>query len=288
MQGGNERLFSISAGGPPTFSDGPYYAKAAQERLVGSRPHDAFRTADGVLGLAYGLHSPLHNGHYRNTTYLNMLAVAADDDYLFALDFRASTSYLHLGAKAVSRHDLLWSESRGIANRDLQYHEFQLFDMSVCGETVMPNLAASWPVLFDSGAVCLTLPAEIFDATMRWATLPCKNGRTNPCFLPGERDDYLESLPELEFSLWLGGAKLRIPLSLLLLPRTHFGGEDLSKDPDAGKSTEAVSKYEFLCLRRSGSMGSKYGSDNRIIFGAAAMRAFYIAFDLRTATIGEA
>lgn len=154
LQHGNQRLFVIAGGGPPTFSDGPYDPHAAANRLVGSRPHDAFRAADGVLGMAYGAHSQVHNGYYLNTSYLNMLGATTQDSHLFALEFGTPASFLHLGSTAISRHDLLWSESRGIADQDLRYHQFHVFDMSMCGEVVMPNLAASWPVLLDSGASC--------------------------------------------------------------------------------------------------------------------------------------
>lgn len=112
----------------------------------------------------------------------------------------------------------------------------------------------------------MTLPAELFDAIMGWAALPCKGENTNPCFLPNPgpgAEDYLAHLPELEFSLWQGGPKLRMPLSTLLLPRSDGS---------------ANSTYSYLCMRRTAAMGAKHDGSNRIVFGSAALRAFYIAF----------
>ena len=106
-----------------------------------------------------------------------------DRSKLFALDFNADdgdaalpaggASALHLGGVDPRwAPSLQWSESR--SHPGANYHQFSLYAPSLCGVPLLSNRSTFWSAIVDTGAACLTAPAEFFDVLMAWAPSECQ------------------------------------------------------------------------------------------------------------------
>ncbi|KAG5176462.1 hypothetical protein JKP88DRAFT_159221, partial [Tribonema minus] len=111
-----------------------------------------------------------------------LAAGSAPDRAWFALDFNAppAESYLSLGGVSGEYayvDTLQWGEYPAfpLVNSSEPY-SLTLFDPQICGAAAAPPSARAIHAVLDTGASCLTLPAELFDSVTAWAPVmerPC-------------------------------------------------------------------------------------------------------------------
>ena len=47
-------------------------------------------------------------------------------------------------------------------------HVFFLENITFCGNSLLSNYSNNWPVVVDSGSVCMSLPSEFYDTFLAW------------------------------------------------------------------------------------------------------------------------
>jgi hypothetical protein len=208
-------------------------------------------------------------GYETNSTFFNILANLAPQDLVFAFDFnQVGDSHLDLGGlDPLLEPAIVWSEQQPY-DYAVQ-HIFPLFHMSVCGVDIFSNYSSHWDTLVDTGAVCLSLPPELFASLMRWIPSECV---TDPktfvieCFVPsGLPSDY--ELPWIDFRLSEVGSKLYLRLNDLLIT-----------------TGDGRKKYCILETRqREGEQLPAF-----ISFGSMVVSSFYTAFNIDLFQVGFA
>lgn len=143
----------------------------------------------------------------------------------FALDL--GSDRVVLGAQAASvvptTTALQWSrDQRG------DTHDLELFELSVCGASIMGPSSYFWPTLIDTATSCLSLPATMHDALFAWLPgVNCSNPNditpSMRCRLP--LDFHSSMLPVLSFRVSQHGGWMQVPLELLLLPEGNGAQE---------------------------------------------------------------
>ena len=194
----------------------------------------------------------------------------------FSLDFNDSPTPSQMdigGVQERYRDNIRWSPIK----ISLNYHWFELHSMSVCGVDVMSfegSVAPPFASFVDTGASCLQLPAEMFDALVSWLPVICEAqdgfdpysfssyGTSSVCYV--DADLVADGLPTISFTVSADGAPLYLPLKSLLL-------------------AEADGKQR-LCITR----GYSFYLSRSISFGTRAVSAFYAAFDMGSDQVGFA
>lgn len=227
-------------------------------------------------------------------TYQRLVhAVARSTRLAFGLDLNeAGNSSMQLGGFAARYVDsLVWSE-RAVYDFPRSYL-FPMYQLRMCGVNVFSSTTAHWPVLIDTGAVCLTLPAEFYDSVMSWTPARCVDAESqgglsteSRCYVPA--DVAARGLPVLSFSLQQDldlnddaqPTQLFLPLEELLLPP-----EPSDEEANAGDL--------YYCIMKGPSASevmTQYLSPERshIAFGTQVLHALYAAFDVEEQRVGLA
>ena len=172
----------------------------------------------------------------------------------FSLDLNGGTgapSRLGLGAtnRSWGVGAVQWSSKQ----YELSFHRLELFDLSICGASLLGAVSNHWPALVDTGASCLALPAELHDALFAWVgVMNCTesaptadqrrydaplHGVGRRCWLPGGISP--STLPVLSFRLSQHAPQLQLPLEELLLPPVEDGSRELCIRVRASSSNHA-------------------------------------------------
>eukprot|EP00949_MAST-11_sp_MAST-11-sp1_P001092 g1092.t1 len=157
-----------------------------------------------------------------------------------------------------------WMETPSPISERVNFHIFDMFQLSVCDTNIMANFSSSFPTIVDTGAVCLTLPGELFDNLMAWIPSKCSDRRgSRVCSRAGSAD-----LPTISFQLSETGKKVRIPLQDLVLRNGEY------------------------CIRRGQVLDSalswemNFAQKHFIVLGTQALRSLGVAFDFEAARVG--
>ena len=49
-----------------------------------------------------------------------------------------------------------------------QYHQVFVENITYCGNSLLSSYSNNWPVIVDTGSVCMSLPSEFYDTFMAW------------------------------------------------------------------------------------------------------------------------
>ena len=164
----------------------------------------------------------------------------------------------------------------------------ELHEPAMCGVRLLGGITSSTMALVDTGAACLTLPAEAFDTMRTWAgdVLQCptstqgapawtmSSGSTaRMCKLAPGAD--AAALPTISFAVSAapGAAELHLPLASLVLSPA-----DMNETQAGGDRWLCVRRqYSAALLKRTDSGGTA-----SFVFGAMVLRAFSMVLDART------
>jgi len=245
-------------------------------------PIQTFLDSDGDIGLGY---NNLPNN--MNTPFLTLFQNDFDIPYgLFALDFNypSEPSSLYIGGIPESYRSILqWSNSAravGVTlNSNNPYHQLTIYDLSLCGENLFDaaphgtlNSNGGLNAIVNTGASCLTLPAEFFDVVILLLPATCvpPDLSPTPVMNPSScqeqnlfkyylSDDIVPILPTISFRVNPNGTWLYLDIATLIYSTrgTYSRG---------------------LCLRRGDS--AKRGGT--IVFGSLAIRSFIVAMNMET------
>lgn len=263
--------------------------------ILSTRSLHRFVDCSGLIGLGY---PPLGYSTFEGASdaFLDLMAPFSEkilsEPYLalpapvFALDLRRAPerSALHIGGLHEGLRDgLQWSPASAMS----ALHRFAIHSLSVCGQDLLTATdRATLPAIVDTGASCLSLPAEVFDLLVEWLPVECEQetlagvpiaasaqnvwysqAGERSCRL-AELDLSSTDLPTLSFTVRAGGDLLHLPLERLLR----------LADPDPNTRGH-------LCLHRG------YPIDDPgayLSLGTMAVSSFYVAFDMPRNTVGLA
>jgi len=229
---------------------------------------------DGVLGLSYNYTSigqatsfwDMYGKGVPSTFALDLSRGCGVDDHArceMHIDWVDEEHYNVEYGKTDILRAYLWGE-------DVIFHEFQLYDLSMCNTKLFAEGTTSVNVIVDTGSSCLTLPNTVFKLLTQLLAeqitcLSTSVGRPKTCFV---KPELLDSLPPLRFRLRPDSSRWHvISLSNLL-----FADVD-----DIARGT--VSDLE-LCLQEDYS--------EEMVFGTMALLNFYTVFDLEQQRVGFA
>jgi hypothetical protein len=147
------------------------------------------------------------------------------------------------------------------------YHSFFVENLHFCGINMYSNWSSYWPAIVDTGSVCVTLPAEIYDSYAAWL---------NTSYSGTER------LPALTFQVTSKGRveSFAIPLEHLRVPTSVMKNETylpLDKGEDSvcilrGGHIQHLNNYEF--------------ATPHLVIGTLALKSMYITGDFSTGSVG--
>ena len=252
---------------------------ASQLYIDNDRLHP-WNTTKGDIGLGYpGCEScpettfmQLLDNIYTSNQYSNNLQFdyfntsSSTAHRIFGIDFNGENgvSSIQLGGVLDAyASSLVWSP---LFSDTPSYHELMISDLSICEFQLFGNYSTNYPVLFDTGAVCLSLPAEIYDSLLAWTDF-----------------SLADELPSLFFSLASTGSTVSnftIPLSSLLINASLVEAE--AGMPLVG----GASRGQRLCVLRSSSIND-FPAPN-IVFGTLVLKSLYLAADMTQLAVGIA
>jgi hypothetical protein len=197
-------------------------------------------------------------------------------------DNRNLNSSMQLGYIDQSYADsIVWHDQ---ATDSPSYHQFIAEDVEICGANVMTKWAGNWPVIVDTGQVCVQLPTEFYKAFSGWFDL------TTPVTDASE-------LPALAFKMFVSSrpttsnpspesaTTFYIPLENLILDADVFVDEGAPNITIGGVT-------KSLCLLESGQIADgqydqSYNTPN-IVLGTLALKSLYFAADFAEGSVGIA
>ena len=151
------------------------------------------------------------------------------------------------------------------------YYHFQMHDLNLCTVPLTNNVSSSWPVLLDSGAVCLALPSSLYDAVIAWLGSSVEEFGKD-VWVPLVQ---FSSLPLLSFAVKQQTTSnqprrfLHIPLGSLIYQRNKW------MPPELCLIRSAETTQDF-----SGVNGLTYLQSSKIVFGSMVMKSFFIGVDM--------
>lgn len=151
------------------------------------------------------------------------------------------------------------------------YYHFQMHDLNFCAVPLTNNVSSSWPVLLDSGAVCLALPSSLYDSVIAWLGSSVEEFGKD-VWVPLVQ---YSSLPLLSFAVkqqTTGNQPrrfLHIPLGSLIYQRNKW------MPPELCLIRSAETTQDF-----SGVNGLTYLQSSKIVFGSMVMKSFFIGVDM--------
>jgi hypothetical protein len=240
--------------------------------------------ADAYMGLAPQalLSCSIQDLRPRETAFLLASNSAIMPLGIFSLDLNPpdQESSLVLGAEI---YPVDWANfPPPLAEDDLTVFKADIYALSMCNVALYGTLSSSWPAIVDTGAVCLSLPAEFFDIMATWLPLvdqSCGSFGGNgvsptPCYV---RQEAAGALPWMSFRLAEDASSLHLPLGDLLLSEVDDAGNpeiclrrlETIIDPESRKPTE-YSEPELY-----------YRPVLPLIqLGTLALRSLFVSFDV--------
>lgn len=234
--------------------------------------------ASGIMGMGMDLPpSCSTQPRTEQSVFYQMLVALNPRLYWFSLDFNlpGTQSTLALGGYDEAYTGVVvWSEQAAVPTTLFQ---FMVYDLELCEAPMMAAAMRTNPAFIDTSALCLTLPAEMFDAVTGWLPLvqvPCPDEQGFvTCRITSET--LAAGLPSFSFRLSQDGDVLILPLLALVL--------------DSGVEDGGIA----LCLRRGQlamdtSSTEQYYSLGEIVFGSMAVRALYTVINIDEQRVGFA
>lgn len=234
--------------------------------------------SDGVMGLNYCNSKPNCPTAFQHL--LSNSTDVLDDKGTFALDLQPSVyldginSTMQIGGVSAEYAEMVQWMQQPVSDPTL--HQFFMENLTFCGNGLFGNFSNNWNVVVDTGAVCLTLPGEIYDSFEVWfnTSTTVKN---------------YTDLPSLSFSMsTFDQEKFYIPLGNLIVNSSAIDNENGAPFV----SVEGVG-LERLCILRGNDVVSKFGNSYNspapsITFGSAALSAIYFAANFQDGSTGLA
>jgi hypothetical protein len=110
-----------------------------------------------------------------------------------------------------------WSFRQGIAASSVVYYQFPVFDLRICGRSLLYNFTSSWPAIVDTSGACLALPNDILSFLQSHAPIDCPAGSGVHCRHTLPASVPVTSLPTLTFRMRETDDPIAIPLASLIL-----------------------------------------------------------------------
>ena len=269
--------------------------------------HDWY-SGDGVIGLSYCQQSSTSSNNCNELTPFQKLVQNASSSgsssLQFGLDFRNNNSienkYLYStttsdtgsstnnntstmqlgGIDSNYMNSIIWTQQ---SVQKPSYHQFYLNDLQFCSTEILSNYSTNWPVLIDTGAVCLTLPSEIYDSFSAWFDNTTVIEDTN-------------SLPTFQFQVQneVNTTTVYVLLSDLIINNTDILSETGAPYINVRNSYGGVEVKRLCVLRGSGisyeSSGDTvyYTNAPNIVLGSLALQSLYIGVDYTDYRVGVA
>lgn len=247
------------------------------------------QNVSGFFGMSYGYMAVGPNSTFAGLVY-KWFASNPSAPRVLGFDFVRGLDTNEEGVRAVAAHgnstlqiggllpdyeqSVVWSEVSALSP-PLSYTR-PIFNMAMCGVSVFANYSSNWPALVDTGAVCLSLPREFYDAVMAWLPARCDgSAKINGRCLVGTSAEHASSLdtkklPHLTFQLAETGGLVAIPIGELIV----------------GSGAERT----YCILPSSGSVSttrvSMDTSRSRIVFGSLVVASMYTAVNLESGRMG--
>jgi hypothetical protein len=196
-------------------------------------------------------------------------------------------------------------------------HALHVFDLLLCGHSLVANFTELMPLtaVIDTGASCLTLPAELFDAAVAWLPVTCVSqpfGADKACTISGASAS--APLPDLGFVMGRDAASASEPLLLsvsnLLLPSAYSPAmtgtawtpstpppppSSLFSAPPAPAAPPTMTiggdgSARRLCMVRGPQLlgNEAEPSARQIVLGANALTDWHVTLAMHTAQVGVA
>jgi len=239
----------------------------------------AWDGSTGNIGLAYNSYPK--SGNFTPSAFQSILAnvKGASLPMVFGLDFqspqKANSSMQLGGLKPEYAQSTQWMYQP--VNQPTN-HQFFLENFTFCGISLLSNFSNNWPVVVDSGSVCVSLPGEIYDTFLTWLD--------NSTVVDLSQ---VNSLPTLSFQLAIDGNTnqlYHIPLSYLLIN----GSDIISEEGAPFIHIAGSATTNRLCVLRGSSIVGNNNQFNTppISLGSLALRSMYFAADFDNFGVGLA
>jgi len=194
-------------------------------------------------------------------------------DETFALDLNRdqASSTLLLGEEYRQRTKVpQWSEAQPST-----FHQLSVFDLSLCGASLLGTISGWWVAIVDTGSSCLGLPSDVFEHMFNWLPAECNFARPGAavsstdeprslglrtCWLPGNVSE--GALPMLVFRLTQDAPLLQLPLEELLLPPAASG------------------KREYCIRSQEMPAAGHLPTEVPLLFGSAVLEPFISIFEM--------
>ena len=258
----------------------------------------AWQLSNGVFGMSYCW------GSCDGPTPFQRLVENATEEgsssLIFGLDFRTEDpptdkyivpssvggdlSSIQLGeVDPQFANTLLWTV-QGVSSPS--YHQFYIDDVTFCNSHILGNFSQNWQVLVDTGAACLTLPAEIYDSFHSWFD---NNSVIND----------IANMPAFSYQVSNSANEVTtayLPLSDLLINATDIETESGAPIVRVRypSSTDEVRTMR-LCVLRGSNIAHRVGGQTeyyvpapQISFGTLALQSIYFAADFNDVRVGVA
>ena len=241
----------------------------------------------GNIGLAYSFYnsnSSVFESLVQNKTGNSTIT---GKNEIFGLDFNVdqNASSIQIGdVKPMYQNDMTWFRQ---GTNHPTYHEMLIKNLGVCDAAIdilqtTWKTTTNWPVLIDSGQICLTLPRELYDTTFSWLNISSPIASIN-------------DLPSLSFQIEDGEDSansttnlFHIPLSSLLVSPNYFNGESGSMNISVGGNTHGLCVLRGAQIFGSEKSGELAYPAPRIVFGSMVLRSLYFAGDFTSRSSGIA
>eukprot|EP01038_Epipyxis_sp_PR26KG_P005204 gene5204-7242_t len=154
------------------------------------------------------------------------------------------------------------------------YHLFYLSDLLFCGQNLLSNFSYNWPTIVDTGSVCLTLPAEMYDSLEAWFN--------NSTIITD-----LSVLPTISFQYGNNDIAY-IPLSNLVINSSTILNETGAPFINYNHDLYRLCILKGASLSTAGSNLAEIDSSRYIVFGSMVMKSIYFAANFETYSVGLA
>jgi len=264
----------------------------ADRLIVDGRDHNIslFRHeswADGLLGFVYDFE--------RRTSLWQVLGVGEQHSVTMAFDSLAAQldvgglSDFYSGddaAAAVEYSESIWW--------DVGYHYFYLYALTICGVDLLDavGLGGHYLAMIDSGAMCLTLPPEIFDVVFKYVPFgwDCNENSTF-CYIDPAVDGHqsatfdAEDFAMFSFRMSVDGEALFISLRDLVVA---LEGDSVGSRYCVERGPNSVAHITECQIVGKNGGHSPCTNSGIIIFGTKALRSLYSVLDFPSKRVGFA
>jgi len=293
--GATAEIVAVGSGGEQTVMTAENLTISNQFATSHSAPlklHDWGLLSQGNVGMSFSsreYNASIFSQMVYETSKTKAATPEGDKSGVFGLDFNAAVAASSMqfgGVKPLYAQSTKWAR-QGL-NRP-QYHNVMIKNFKTCN--ARENLFGfalglnSYPVMVDTGQVCLALPGEMYDGFVGW--------------LDDKEYASAAELPALSFQVDDGMAgsvgPAPAPNDLMYIPAGNLlvKPDMLDGERDGPKVVVAGVHWKLCLLRNANIMspekdGSYSANPSPIIFGSLALQAVYFAADFHDTAVGMA